>query len=59
MAKSTGLKPRKDIQYARKLLSEGGIQAVRDAVGKGLLPAALLSVLMSEQRSAGRNRKES
>ena len=39
--------PRQDIQTARKLLSEGGLQALRDAIGKGILPAALLGIVLT------------
>jgi hypothetical protein len=47
IAVEKGLATRQDIQTARKLLSEGGLQALRDAIGKGILPAALLGIVLN------------
>jgi len=47
IAVEKGLATRQDIQTARKLLSEGGLQALRDAIGKGILPAALLGIMFT------------
>lgn len=44
-----GLRVRQDIQTARRILSEQGIAGLRAAIGKGILPAAVLGIVLSGQ----------
>jgi hypothetical protein len=38
-----------DIQRARKLFAEGGFKALRENLGKGLLPAAAAGLFLMRQ----------
>ena len=45
-AQRTGDVIRSDVQNARKILADGGLQGLKDALASGaLLPAAIVSVL--------------
>lgn len=46
IAQATGQPVRKDLQYLRQIFGTGGIQAVKEAIGKGLLPAAAAAVML-------------
>jgi hypothetical protein len=39
---------RPDVQTARKLFSEGGFDALKAAIGKGILPAAAAGIFLNE-----------
>ena len=48
IAESTGMPVREDIQRARNILSDGGIDALKKALNDGVvLPAAVMAVLSS------------
>lgn len=53
-ASETGLKVREDIQTARQILATSGVQGLRDAVGKGILPAAIVASVLGSQRDQRR-----
>ena len=52
-ARLTGAPVRQDIQTARRLIAEGGIPALRDALGKGILPAAAVAAVLSQVPGQG------
>lgn len=41
---------REDLQRARKLFAEGGFKALRENLGKGLLPVAAAGLFLTQQR---------
>jgi hypothetical protein len=48
ISESTGMPVREDIQRARNILSDGGIDALKKALNDGVvLPAAVMAVLSS------------
>lgn len=57
IAKQRGGSLREDLQNARRIFGTGGIQGLKDALGKGLLPAvalpALMPYLMPQEGSEG------
>jgi hypothetical protein len=44
---------RPDVQTARKLFSEGGFDALKAAIGKGILPAAAAGIFLNEFMAPG------